>query len=246
MSSEHKAPFAAFLVVSIACVVVLANALRSDALGALQLAAPVPVIAGELLLPDAGGERRAAAEDDPADVEHVVPAPPTESPASAPLSHPGARSAEAPTSEEGDSRDRDKDRGRHQAEKPAGAPERPDEDTTGPTTSLTPTGPGDAVPEPGQPLAALGPQGPGAASVHASDHSKARGNSRGKGHGARGHDRRTWGGDPGPAAAVPAWGAHQPKHGQGSAHQESPHGDEPRWDSGTDEHSQPGVGHGRD
>lgn len=75
MSSEHKAPLAAFLVVSIACVVVLINALRSDALSTLMAAAPLPVIAGELLLPDDESDTAPAGDDDRDPVEYAVPAP---------------------------------------------------------------------------------------------------------------------------------------------------------------------------
>lgn len=51
MSSQHKAPLAAFLVVSIACIVVVVNALRSDALSGLFASPTQAVVAGVRLVP---------------------------------------------------------------------------------------------------------------------------------------------------------------------------------------------------
>ncbi|SFC38020.1 hypothetical protein SAMN04487968_10622 [Nocardioides terrae] len=51
MSSQHKAPLAAFFVVSIACIVVVVNALRSDALAGIFVRPTQAVIAGALLVP---------------------------------------------------------------------------------------------------------------------------------------------------------------------------------------------------
>lgn len=51
MSSQHKAPLAAFLLVALACMVVLVNALRSDALGSLFVAPAQSIVAGAELLP---------------------------------------------------------------------------------------------------------------------------------------------------------------------------------------------------
>ena len=52
MSSQHKAPLAAFFVVSIACIVVVVNALRSDALGGLFVRPTQVVVAGARLIPE--------------------------------------------------------------------------------------------------------------------------------------------------------------------------------------------------
>jgi hypothetical protein len=51
MSSQHKAPLAAFLVVSIACIVVVVNALRSDALSGIFANPSQAVIAAARLVP---------------------------------------------------------------------------------------------------------------------------------------------------------------------------------------------------
>jgi len=51
MSSQHKAPLAAFFVVSIACIVVVVNALRSDAFTGIFVRPTQVVIAGARLVP---------------------------------------------------------------------------------------------------------------------------------------------------------------------------------------------------
>lgn len=51
MSSQHKAPLAAFLVISIACIVVVVNALRSDALSGIFVTPTQVVVAGARLVP---------------------------------------------------------------------------------------------------------------------------------------------------------------------------------------------------
>jgi hypothetical protein len=51
VSSQHKAPLAAFLVVSIACIVVVVNALRSDALSGIFIRPTQAVVAGARLIP---------------------------------------------------------------------------------------------------------------------------------------------------------------------------------------------------
>lgn len=51
MSSQHKAPLAAFFVVSIACIVVVVNALRSDALSGLFVNPTQVVVASTRLIP---------------------------------------------------------------------------------------------------------------------------------------------------------------------------------------------------
>jgi hypothetical protein len=50
MSSQHKAPLAAFVVVSIACLVVVVNALRSDALAGFFTSPTQAVVAGARLI----------------------------------------------------------------------------------------------------------------------------------------------------------------------------------------------------
>ncbi|MFI2706294.1 hypothetical protein ACH5WX_02010, partial [Nocardioides sp. CER28] len=51
MSSQHKAPLAAFLVVSVACIVVVVNALRSDAVSDFLGRHSQAVVAGARLFP---------------------------------------------------------------------------------------------------------------------------------------------------------------------------------------------------
>lgn len=51
MSSQHKAPLAAFLVVSIACIVVLVNAVRGDALTGLFEHPSQSIVSGARLVP---------------------------------------------------------------------------------------------------------------------------------------------------------------------------------------------------
>jgi hypothetical protein len=52
LSSQHKAPLAAFVIVSIACIVVVVNALRSDALSSFFANPTQVVVAGARLIPE--------------------------------------------------------------------------------------------------------------------------------------------------------------------------------------------------
>ena len=85
MSSQHKAPLAAFVVVTIACIVVLANALHSDALTAFLRHPAQSIVAGIRVAPAEAGGREAEVVGDAADaapaapraetVEHAAPDP---------------------------------------------------------------------------------------------------------------------------------------------------------------------------